>query len=58
MSIFFCAGCNQYLDSDIEGYHEIDDGIFKCDTCECLEHEEEFRECMNQFRKMAKLGMI
>lgn len=58
MSTFHCNGCNQWLDSDKEGYHEMDENVFICDMCECRHQEDEFRESMDQFRKMAKMGMI
>ena len=57
MSMFHCNGCDKYLDSDIEGYHEIDEGVFYCDMCECKEHEDDFRDMIDQFRKMVKMGM-
>lgn len=55
MSVFFCNGCDRYLDSDIEGYHDDPDQGNICDECECKYHEEEFRKSMDQFRKMAKM---
>ena len=52
MSAFFCPGCSQYLDSDISGYHEIDDNVFYCDDCECRFHDKEYNASVNELCKM------
>jgi len=57
MSVFFCDGCNQYIDSDYDGYHVIVNTEL-CDNCESSHHEEEFMESMDQFRKIAKMGTL
>ncbi len=57
MSVFYCPGCGNYRDSDIDGYHYMTPANeYLCDNCECKYHEEEFKESMDQFRKMAKMG--
>ncbi len=43
MSIFHCNGCDKTLDSDNEGYHQIDEGVFYCDECEAKEHSVEYQ---------------
>ena len=37
MSVFFCHGCNQYVDSDVEDC-EIVDNVELCSSCvdECM----------------------
>lgn len=57
MSVFFCNGCNAYLDSDIAGYHSIEDDCFLCDDCECRNHDEHYHEMIDQLRMMVKLGI-
>jgi len=56
MSIYFCVGCDQYKDSDYDGYHEGPNEGYICDECECKAHEEFFRDSMDQLRKMMKGG--
>jgi len=48
MSAFFCPSCQQYLDSDIAGYHEIDDNVFFCDNCESKFHNKEYIASVNE----------
>lgn len=57
MSVFHCNGCNQYIDSDYDGHHVIDNYEF-CDNCEFNYQREEVREYADQFIKMIKLGML
>jgi hypothetical protein len=51
MSVYFCVGCNQYIDSDVEGMHSTDEGEI-CDMCECKNHDDFYNESMNEFKKM------
>lgn len=52
MSIFHCNGCDKTLDSDNEGYHQIDEGVFYCDECEAKEHSIEYQESMKHLRML------
>ena len=54
MSTYTCIACDKWSESDIHGYHEFEEGVM-CDDCECKDHEEEFRENIDQFRKIAKM---
>ena len=54
MSRYFCNGCVKYKESDIDGRHEMEDNIYLCDECECLQHEEEFQESMALIRKLVE----
>lgn len=62
MSIFFCVECEALRDSDVDGcmFNPNDPSLETCvcDECESKYHEEEFKESMDQFRKMAKMGEL
>lgn len=55
MNTYICIGCDKWSDANIHGYHEFEEGLM-CDDCESEHHNEEFREMMDQIRKMAKMG--
>ena len=57
MSVFHSNCCNQYLDSDKSGYHDIKDEGLLCDECKSKLQEEDIRESIYQFRKMLKEEM-
>ena len=54
MSIFHCNGCDKYVDPDKEGYHEMDCGVYFCDTCESNTHMDEYLESMEQLKSLLK----
>ncbi len=49
MSVFFCHGCCQYLDSDESGYNNIIYNIFKCDKCMSQHNSKEFGIMLQEF---------
>ncbi len=49
MSMFFCDGCSQCLDSDESGYHETCYGGFECDDCESVNHRYELKNVLKEF---------
>ena len=51
MNVYFCNGCTEYKNSDIDGRHENDCG-FICDECECLDHMHLYKQSMENLAKL------
>ena len=54
MSVYFCNGCSEYKDSDIDGMHDDSEIGYICDNCECLSHEHFYIQSMTHLAKLMK----
>ncbi len=54
MSVYFCNGCHEYKDSDLEGLHDDCEIGYICDDCEGLTHEQFYIERMNHLARLMK----